>query len=51
MTDLVEAYQSGVMDRGVGDFIGHDPDKVADAVCRIFCGLEVPDYRGPEDGD
>lgn len=51
VTDLVEAYQSGVMDRGVGDFIGHDPDKVADAVCRIFCGLEVPDYWGPEDGD
>ena len=29
---------------------GH-PDKVADAVCRIFCGLGVPDYWGPEDGD
>ena len=38
------------MDRGIGDFISHDPAKVADAICRIFCGLSVPDYWGlPDD--
>ncbi len=51
VADLVEAYQSDVLNRGVGDFISHDPDKVADAVCRVYCGLKVPDYGGQGDGD
>ena len=48
--DLVETYHPDVMGRGVGDFISHDPDKVADAVCRVYCGLSVPDYGGLSDG-
>ena len=47
--DFVEEFHPDVMDRGVGDFISHDPAKVADAICRIFCGLSVPDYWGISD--
>lgn len=47
--DFVEEFHSDVMARGVGDFISHDPAKVADAICRIFCGLSVPDYWGISD--
>ena len=46
MSDLVEKYRSDAMDRGAGDFISHDPYKVADAICRIYCGLQMPDYDG-----
>ncbi len=44
VTDLLEDYTSEVKSRRAGDFISHNPDRVADAVCRIYCGLEVPDY-------
>jgi 2-phospho-L-lactate transferase/gluconeogenesis factor (CofD/UPF0052 family) len=44
--DFVEEFQPDVMERGLGDFISHDPSKVADAICRIFCGLPIPDYWG-----
>ncbi|MFT5368399.1 MAG: 2-phospho-L-lactate transferase/gluconeogenesis factor (CofD/UPF0052 family) [Candidatus Latescibacterota bacterium] len=44
--DFVEEFNSEVMSRGVGDFISHDSAKVADAICRIYCGLPVPDYWG-----
>lgn len=44
--DFVEEFHPDVMDRGVGDFISHDPAKVADAICRIYCGLPIPDYWG-----
>lgn len=47
--DFVEEFQADVMSRGVGDFISHDPAKVADAICRIFCGLPIPDYWGLSD--
>lgn len=46
--DFVEEFHPEVMDRGVGDFISHDPAKVADAICRIYCGLPIPDYWGLE---
>ena len=46
MSDLVEKYRSDALDRGAGDFISHDPYKVADAICRIYCGLQMPDYDG-----
>ncbi|MBT5828657.1 MAG: hypothetical protein HOH77_00575, partial [Candidatus Latescibacteria bacterium] len=48
--DFVEEFQADVMSRGVGDFISHDPAKVADAICRIYCGLPIPDYWGLSDG-
>ncbi|MCZ6634364.1 MAG: 2-phospho-L-lactate transferase CofD family protein [bacterium] len=52
LADLVEEFQPDIMDRGVGDFISHDSHKVADAICRIYCGLKVPDYWGlQEDTD
>lgn len=44
--DFVEEFQPEATERGVGDFISHDPAKVADAICRVFCGLSVPDYWG-----
>ncbi len=44
--DFVEEFHPDATARGVGDFISHDPAKVADAICRIFCGLSVPDYWG-----
>jgi 2-phospho-L-lactate transferase/gluconeogenesis factor (CofD/UPF0052 family)/FMN phosphatase YigB (HAD superfamily) len=44
--DFVEEFSADVMERGVGDFISHDSNKVADALCRVFCGLEIPDYWG-----
>lgn len=50
VTDLLEDYTSEVKSRSAGDFISHNPDRVADAVCRIYCGLEVPDYGEPDNG-
>lgn len=47
--DFVEEFHPDVMHRGVGDFISHDSAKVADAICRIYCGLSVPDYWGLDD--
>ena len=44
--DFVEEFRPDVMDRGVGDFISHDSNKVADALCRTYCGLPIPDYWG-----
>lgn len=44
--DFVEEFSPEVMGRGVGDFISHDPHKVADALCRLYCGLSIPDYWG-----
>ena len=44
--DFLEEFHPDAIDRGAGDFISHDPAKVADAICRIFCGLSVPDYWG-----
>ena len=44
--DFVEEFNPDVMDRGVGDFISHDSNKVADALCRTYCGLDIPDYWG-----
>ena len=44
--DFVEEFQPEATERGIGDFISHDPAKVADAICRVFCGLSVPDYWG-----
>ncbi|MBS09976.1 MAG: hypothetical protein CME19_00040 [Gemmatimonadetes bacterium] len=44
--DFVEEFSPDVMDRGVGDFISHDSNKAADAVCRTYCGLPIPDYWG-----
>jgi 2-phospho-L-lactate transferase/gluconeogenesis factor (CofD/UPF0052 family)/FMN phosphatase YigB (HAD superfamily) len=44
--DFVEEFSPDVMDRGAGDFISHDPNKVADALCRTYCGLPIPDYWG-----
>ena len=44
--DFVEEFSEEVMTRGLGDFISHDSAKVADAICRIYCGLAVPDYWG-----
>lgn len=44
--DFVEEFSQDVMDRGVGDFISHDSNKVADALCRTYCGLPIPDYWG-----
>ena len=49
--DLVEEYSSDVMGRGVGDFISHDSNKVADALCRVYCGLPIPDYWGLRTGE
>ena len=46
MADMLETFSADVLDRQAGDFISHDPDKVADAVCRVYCGLSVPDYWG-----
>ena len=50
VTDLLEDYTSEVKSRRAGDFISHNPDRVADAVCRIYCGLEVPDYGEVDNG-
>ncbi len=50
VTDLLEDYTSEVKNRRAGDFISHNPDRVADAVCRIYCGLEVPDYGELDNG-
>ncbi len=47
--DFVEEFSPDVIDRGAGDFISHDPNKVADALCRIYCGLPIPDYWGLEE--
>lgn len=47
--DFVEEFHPDVMSRGMGDFISHDSAKVADAICRIYCGLPVPDYWGLSD--
>ena len=44
--DFLEEFHPDAIERGAGDFISHDPAKVADAICRIFCGLSVPDYWG-----
>ena len=44
--DLTEDYQTEAMNRGVGDFISHSPEKVADAICRIYCGLDLPGALG-----
>ena len=33
--DFVEEFQPEATERGVGDFISHDPAKVSDAICRI----------------
>jgi 2-phospho-L-lactate transferase/gluconeogenesis factor (CofD/UPF0052 family) len=44
--DFVEEFSADVIERGVGDFISHDSNKVADALCRIYCDLEIPDYWG-----
>jgi 2-phospho-L-lactate transferase/gluconeogenesis factor (CofD/UPF0052 family)/FMN phosphatase YigB (HAD superfamily) len=44
--DLVEEYSPEVLTRGAGDFISHDSHKVADALCRLYCGLPIPDYWG-----
>ncbi len=44
--DLVEEFAPDVVTRGTGDFISHDPGKVGDALCRLYCGLEIPDYWG-----
>ena len=38
--DLTEEYHPNALCRGAGDFIGHGPEKVADAICRIYCGLD-----------
>jgi 2-phospho-L-lactate transferase/gluconeogenesis factor (CofD/UPF0052 family)/FMN phosphatase YigB (HAD superfamily) len=48
--DLVEEFGPHVLNRQKGDFISHDPHKVADAICRVFCGMSVPDYWGIENG-
>ena len=50
VTDLLEDYTSEVKRRSAGDFISHNPDRVADAVCRIYCGLNVPDYGEVDNG-
>ena len=47
--DFVEEFHPDVMSRGVGDFISHDSAKVADAICRVYCGLPIPDYWGLSD--
>ena len=39
------------MGRGVGDFISHDSNKVADALCRVYCGLPIPAYWGLRTGE
>jgi 2-phospho-L-lactate transferase/gluconeogenesis factor (CofD/UPF0052 family)/FMN phosphatase YigB (HAD superfamily) len=44
--DFVEEFSPDMMGRGVGDFISHDSNKVADALCRVYCGLPIPDYWG-----
>ena len=44
--DFLEEFHPDAIERDEGDFINHDPAKVADAICRIFCGLSVPDYWG-----
>jgi uncharacterized cofD-like protein len=44
--DFLEEFHPDAIARGTGDFISHDPAKVTDAICRIFCGLSVPDYWG-----
>jgi 2-phospho-L-lactate transferase/gluconeogenesis factor (CofD/UPF0052 family)/FMN phosphatase YigB (HAD superfamily) len=44
--DFVEEFSPEVMGRGLGDFISHDSNKVADALCRTYCGLPIPDYWG-----
>ena len=49
--DLVEEFRPNVLNRQKGDFISHDPHKVADAICRVFCGMSVPDYWGLENGE
>jgi 2-phospho-L-lactate transferase/gluconeogenesis factor (CofD/UPF0052 family)/FMN phosphatase YigB (HAD superfamily) len=49
--DLVEEFSPNVLDRQQGDFISHDPHKVADAICRLFCGMSVPNYWGMENGE
>lgn len=46
LADFVEEFSPDVMERGVGDFISHDSNKVADALCRTYCGLAIPDYWG-----
>ena len=50
VTDLLEDYTSEARSRSAGDFISHNPDRVADAVCRVYCGLEVPDYGELDNG-
>ncbi len=49
--DFVEEFSPDVMGRGVGDFISHDSNKVADALCRVYCGLPIPDYWGLQNGE
>lgn len=49
--DFVEEFSPDVMGRGVGDFISHDSNKVADALCRVYCGLPIPDYWGLRSGE
>ncbi len=44
--DFVEEFSPDVVERGVGDFISHDSNKVADAICRTYCSLAIPDYWG-----
>lgn len=44
--DMIEEYDREAMARGEADFISHDPHRVADAICRVYCGLEIPDYGG-----
>jgi len=49
--DFVEEFSPDVMDRSAGDFISHDSNKVADALCRVYCGLAIPDYWGLKEQD
>ena len=49
--DFVEEFSPEVMNRGEGDFISHDSNKVADALCRVYCGLAIPDYWGLKEQD
>jgi len=50
LADMVEEYGQDAMHRGEADFISHDPHRVADAICRVYCGMEIPNYGGNNDG-